>query len=419
MNKVISGQLFQSFVSTGKYYLVLFILWPFLAFLLALTNYSQKEARKVVYIFLIYYGLTFVIGNIGADAERYAFMLNANARLPFSDFFKIVGGIYTSDTSVDIIEPLISFVVSRFTTYHGVLFAVYAGLFGFFYLKSINLLHDRYLENPGWSSMIIMAFFVLILPFTAINGVRMWTAAWIFFYGAYHVVLYRDARFLIIALGASLMHFSFLSANILLLIYFFAGNRNFIYLPLAVSSFVLPQLIAPVIQSVSLNLGGGLQNRFEMYTNEYVVIESQKSIEQVTWFLKISNELVFYYLLLAIIVIQLKDGSLMKEKYERNLFSFLLLLLSFVNFGKNIPSFGERYRILFFLFATVYIFLYIMKHSPYKINLLIWVGLFPMALYAAVAFRQGFESISAWILTPLLGLPLVIPDLSVADLLFH
>jgi hypothetical protein len=420
MNKDISSQLFTLPASNSKHYLILFLLWPFLAFLLALKRYSQKESRRVVYIFLIYYGLTYFINTEQyMDSLGSAMRLKADAALPFSDFFKIVGGLYTSDTSVDIIQPLISFIVSRFTSHHSILFAVYAALFGFFYLKSINLLHDRYQEKPGLNAMIFMAFFVVILPITAITGFRMWTAAWIFFYGAYHVILYRDARFLILALGSSLVHFSFLSANVILIIYFFVGNRNFIYLPLAIVSFVVPQLFSPVFQSISLRLGGALQDRFEGYSNVDYIIGIKESYEHAAWFLTLSNDLVFYYFFLAIFVIQLRYGFLMKEKAERNLFSFFLLFLSFVNFGKGIPSFGGRFQIILLLFATLYVFLYFLKQAENKTNLLTWVGLFPMVLYAAVTFRVGSESISAWIFTPGLGLPLFAPVLSIADFLFH
>ena len=119
----------------------LFIIWPFLAFLTALFNYRQKEARNVVFLFLVYYGLTFANNNEFVDAYRYALHLESNAKLPFSEFFKIVGGLY-SDTSIDIVEPLISFIISRFTSYHGLYFAVCAAIFGFFYPG--NLTHCSY-----------------------------------------------------------------------------------------------------------------------------------------------------------------------------------------------------------------------------------------------------------------------------------
>ena len=75
-----------------KNYLILFLLWPFLACITAILNFGQKEARNIVYAFLVYYGLTFVVGNEGIDASRIAMALKMNAMLPFSDIFRIIGG---------------------------------------------------------------------------------------------------------------------------------------------------------------------------------------------------------------------------------------------------------------------------------------------------------------------------------------
>ena len=405
--------------SNERYSFILFLIWPFLAFILAIINYSRKESRQIVYLFLVYYGFTFVIQNDLVDSSRYALSLKINAQLPFSEFFRVVGGLYNSDTSVDIYEPFVSFLVSRFTNNHGVLFGVYTAVFAFFYLGSINLLHDRYRQNPGWNTITFLAFFVMVIPVTTINGVRMYTAAWIFFYSAYHVVMERNAKYLILALASSLVHFSFMSANIVLLVYYFAGNRNLIYLPITVASFILPGFIAPFLQSISRSMGGALQNRVEGYTSENYIYAQQESLAQSSWFLQISNNLIFYYLILSIIFIQIRYGSLMKENSEKNLFSFLLLFLSFVNFGMPIPSFGERFQALFFLFATMYIFLFFLKLPGNRIYLMTLIGLFPMLLYTLINFRLGSESISAWILAPGLGSPLFVPVLSVAEFLFN
>jgi hypothetical protein len=418
MNKDSTGQSILSNISNSKNYFILFIIWPFMAFLLAISNFSQKEAKKVVYMFLIYYGFTFVNNNENVDAFRYALNLESNALLPFSDFFRIVGGLNT-DTNVDIIEPFISFIVSRFTSNSSLYFAIWAAIFGFFYLKSINLLFIKKHEDPGWNSTIILIFFILILPITSISGVRMWTAAWMFFYGAYHVVLNREPRYLLITLASSFLHWSFFAANAILLIYYFAGNRNIIYLPITLASFIVPKLIAPLFQSISLSLGGAYQKRYEGYSSEEYLLIQQESSEQSTWFLKIGGDIVFYYLIFAIVVIQLWNGSKMKGKDERNLFSFLLLFLSFVNFGMSIPSLGSRFQILFFLFATLYLFIFSLKLPRERISLLTLIGLFPMFLYAAINFRLGSESISAWLLAPGFGVPFLAPVLSLSEMLFQ
>lgn len=409
----------QTLTSTSdtKNYLILFLLWPFLSFIVALANFSRKEARSVIYIFIVYYGLTFVNNNMAVDAYRYALGLKANALLPFSDFFKVVGGLY-SDTSVDIIEPLISFIVSRVTNYHGLYFGVWASIFGFFYLNSIGLLYERYKINQGWNTAILMVFFIMTIPVTMISGVRMWTAAWIFFYGAYRVVTERNPRFLIVTLSAAFVHWSFISANAILVIYYLVGNRNIIYLPLALSSFVIPQLAAPLFRSVALKLGGGLQQRYTNYSSEGYISAVQEGAAQSAWFMRISSDLVFYYLLIAIALIQLRHNNHMNGKTEKSLFSFLLLFLAFVNFGMPIPSFGERFMVLFFLFATAYLMLYFIKMPGEKLYFIIILGAFPMMLYSLINFRLGTESINAWIFSPGLGVPLFAPVLSLYEVLF-
>jgi len=417
MTKTTSTQVAPVFQTSGRYYMVLFLLWPFLAFITALINYNQKESRKVVYFFLIYYGLSFVIGELGMDAEGYAAGLKYAARIPTSEFFSIFGGLY-SESKLDVVEPFVTFIVSRFTTSHGVLFAVWAAIFGYFYLKSINLLHDDYQKNPGWNSQIFLIFFFMIIPITAVSGVRMTIAAWIFFYGAYHVILYRKAGYLLLALSASLMHWSFLTANAILLIYFFAGNRNFIYLPLVALSFIRPRLIAPLFQSLALMSGEGIQNRYEGYSSEGYIEGIEQAAEGASWFLNLSNNLAFYYVLVVLLLIQLINRKQMKDAADMNLFSFLLIFLAFVNFGMVIPTFGGRFQLVFMLFATLYIFRYSLKMSNRGLDLITWAGLFPMALYSAVVFRVGLESINVWIFSPVFGVPLLAPALSIAEFLF-
>lgn len=400
-------------------YLVLFLLWPFLSFVLALSNFTQKEAKKVVYFFLVYYGFTFVNENPAVDAYRYALSLKQNFELPFSEFFNIVGGLYSTDTSVDIIEPLISFIVSRFTSGHNLYFAVWAAIYGFFYLKSFDLLFEKYRMNHGWNALILMSFFLLVMPITSISGVRMWTAAWIFFYGAYNVVVLKNTKFFLLALVSSLVHWSFISANAILLVYYVVGNREIVYLPIAIISFIVPRFIEPYLQIISDRIGGGIQNRISGYTSEGYITVVQESIEQSAWFIRLSGDLIFYYLIIALILARIRFGPSIHGKEEKSLFCFTLLFLAFVNFGLSIPSFGERFRIIFVLLATMYLFVMYVKLPGKKVSLLILSGLFPMLLSVVLTFRIGSESINAWIFMPILGSPIFLPLLSLSEVLFH
>lgn len=420
MNRALAHKFQDTSLSFSRHYLILFLIWPFLALLLAIKNYNKREAKAVVFMYLVYYGLTFVVLKTGyVDAMGYIEELKANAKLPFSDFFRIVGGIYTENDSIDIYEPFVSFLVSRFTTDHRILFGVFAVFYSFIYLKSIDLLNNQYQEKPGINQLVFFIFFITILPITLINGVRMWTAAWVFFYSAYHVVINRDARFLIIALLSSLVHWSFISASLILVIYYLAGNRNIVYIPVALASFVVPHLIVPFLKSASVLLGGSFYSRYEGYSNEGYISGVRDHMENTVWFIQIGNDLVYYYFIFAIIYVQLKFQTLGQSISEKNLFSFLMLFLAFVNFGRPIPSFGIRFQLVFFLFATLYLFMFFLKKEDKHISFITWAGLFPMLLYAAVTFRVGSDSISAWLMTPGFGVPWIAPVVSLAELLFY
>lgn len=414
-----SEQLSRNADLDSRKYLLLFLLWPFLALILALIKYNQKGAKTVVYIFLIYFGLTFVLGSVYLDSHSIAAGLRATAELPFSDLFAILGGLFSGNSSIDIYQPLITFLVSRFTSDHRILFAVFASVFGLFYLKSINFLDNLYRKSPGPNALIHLIFFAFIIPITMINGVRMWTAAWVFFYGAIQVVLYRDKKFLLICFSSIFIHWSFLSANAILIIYFLLGNRNIIYIPLAMVSFYLPRLLVPLYGNLSMILGGSIRERYKGYTSEGYNIVYHELHEQANWYVYLGDKLVLYYLVIALIVISFVFRKVEKTDQDKNLFSFSILFLTFVNFAAPIPSFGNRFQILFFLFATVYVFMYFLKTQEKRIHLLSWLGLFPMLLYVVVGFRIGSEVINAWLFIPGFGLPLFVPGLSLAELLFY
>ena len=280
-------------------------------------------------------------------------------------------------------------------------------------------MHNKYIKSPNLDALIFLGFFSFLLPVMAISGFRMWTAMWIFLYGGYHVVLNRDIRYFILTFGAVFVHWSFISVNGILLIYFFVRNRDIIYIPLAILSFIIPYLIAPFLSVVSLRMGGVFEDRYTMYSNETYASGVQEQMQDAAWFMQIGSDLVLYFLLFAIVIIKFKYGDLMKGKAESNLFSFNLLLLTFVNVGKTLPSLGGRFQMLFFLFATMYVFLFFVKKPPAKtISYLTLVGLFPMLLNSLIVLRQGSDTLNAWIFAPGLGIPWIMEEINLTTVLF-
>ena len=403
----------------GTAYLILFIIWPFLAFLIALADYSRREARTVVYLFLVYFGLTFVSDNELMDSFRYVETFRFFSGLPFKDIFKAVGGYYSFDSSVDFVEPFMSFIMSRFTQSQHIYFAAFAGLFAFFYLRSFNLLYDQYKDSPNWNAWIFMVFTLVIIPITSLSVLRMWIAAWIFFYGTYQVLQTHKFKFVLVALSACLMHWSFLSLSLLLLAYYFAGNRNLIYTPLAIASFFFSRFLYPLLELVALYFQGGIGARVEGYTSESHTLIYQDWQSSNSWFLLLSQDLIWYFFIAAIVIIRVFKRDTVRGKLEENWYSFLLLVFTLVNLGRSIPDFGMRMQSIFILFASVYVFLYFKNLSEKKLRFLTYVGLVPLLFYTIVQFRIGADSMSAWFLAPGFGLPLLDPGLSLAEVFFN
>lgn len=398
-------------------YIVLFILWPFLAFILALINYSEKNAKIVVYCFIIYYGMSFDFSNAGMDSYRYAQSFMQASHQSFYNFFETIGGGY-GETEVDIVEPFLAFVVSRFTSSPAIYFAVWAGFMGFFYLKSINLLYERYQRNPNINALILLVYFVFTKAITDVAGIRMPTAMWMFFLAAYHIILYRDKRYFLLSFFACFVHWSFITVNAVLFIYFVLGNRNLLYLPLVIASFILPNLLEPLFSLLANTMGGAFLDRYQGYSSEGHIQDVMQMRQSVSWFITLMHEYTIYFFVFGIAMIQLFARRLMNKKYEQNLYSFILLFLAFVNFGKIIPSFGGRFQVLFFMFATLYLFLYFLKSKRKSLSYINIVGLFPMLVYILVTLRIGSETINAWIFNPLLGISLLLPGISLIELIF-
>lgn len=372
----------------------------------------------VIFFFLVYFGLTFVADNEVMDSYGYAETFLFYGTLPFKEFFKVLSGYYSRGASLDFIEPAVTFLVSRVSSSTHIFFAVFSTLFAFFYLRSFNLLYDEYTKSPNWNAWVFMVFSIVVIPITSLSGLRMWIAAWMFFLGAYQLLLTRKPRYLLLALSACLMHWSFLNLNALLIIWYLAGNRNVIYTPLAIASFFISHFMQPLLEWITGVAGSGIASRVQGYTGESHSETYQEWFESTAWFIRLNNDMIWYFFIAAIILIRVFKKSVMKGKFEENWYSFLLLLFTMVNFGRSLPDFGRRMQSIFILFATVYVFLYFRNLGEQKLKFITIAGVFPLLLFTFIEFRGAAESINAWLFAPGFGMPLLDSARSLAEVLF-
>ncbi len=398
-------------------FFLLFFLWPFAAFLIALSSHKSRDSWKAVYMFLILFGLTFVARSKGMDSFRVAENFVHISNLPFSDFWKIVGGLYATDTSVDIVLPFLNFILSRLTDDPAILFGVFAAIFGYFHMKSIVRLNDLEPGKLNINALIHLWFFIFLIPIFQINGFRFYTASWVFFYGVLNYLITGQKKFVWVSLVSIFFHYSFISASAVLMIYVFLGNRNILYIPILIASFIIPEVSNAFINKNISFFGFGIQDRAAGYLSEGYKKGLEASAEGAKWFIIWSTQLVNFYVYLAFVYARTIWRKYTKDPIMERLFSFSILFLSFANFSKVVPS-GNRFMIVFFLFATAYIYILFLKRRTNRLSWLTLAGLFPMLLFAALSFRQGFENMNLWLFAPM-PFPFTAEAITIAELFFN
>ena len=376
--------------------LLLFLLWPFAALIAALKNFRQPQARNIFWLFCVFFGFVFIyedpaLGKFGADSARYAAELIElhNAEEPLS-FGMLLKSFYNPNSQeVDIYQALVTWFVSVFTDDPRVLFAFFAGIFGFFYSRNLWMVFDRVKRPVTVLIFLFMIYLALINPIWNINGVRMWTAAQVFIYGVLIYLLQSDKKGLYWVAASVLFHFSFmLPAGIFFVWIFLPRNIN-IYLVLYFITAFFYEINLLEARNLLSFLPPLFQPRVEGYTNE-AYAEVLQAAKQVSAFhVKTAGLLTNWvmYGWILILFVKHREWKIFMPQ-TNNLFSLALLLGAFANIASGVPS-GARYQVLSgFLFVVIIIilishpkeFIYFPRLSLLTIPLLAYIVIFKIRM---------------------------------------
>lgn len=408
---------------------VAFFVWPFLTFAYSLANFGVKEYRKFVLLFFVYYGATFLISNPEVDASRYVSQFVGWSAKSWSDYVAAVTSLYiesaasnqTGDTLTDPFVLSINYFLSRFTSHQGALFAVFAGLLGFFYLKGISQLYDYKREDNNGVLIFYLLYFAFLVSIFSINGFRFWMACWIYFFGTYNYITCKDGNtrststiYFLIACSSIFVHFSYVLPLALLVIYAILGNRNYIYYPLLVTSFFFSISINDLLNFETLDAPESVREKSQRYLSEGYETVYSRNREGLKWFVRYPYS--YYFAGFALIFVRLRHRLASLDPSTNNLFSFLLLFYSFTNFVMH-ESQLIRFTAVFNLFALAFV---IRAYKDLKINGFRWLegfGIIAFVLHFFISLRIGSESINALLFSPGL-LAFFQSEISLYDLIF-
>lgn len=394
---------------------ILTLVFPFGGLVYTLSHWREKWAKNIFWLACIYFGAVLIYwpeGTIlgqGSDGGRYVLelmeMYGSNISLS-----QILGQYQIDQRTMDLYQPLMTYLISRFTDNGHVLFTAFAIVFGFFYSRNIWYILEKLPNRKLGNLFILVSLYFLICPITLINGVRMWTALHVFVYAMMPYLLEGEKSKLWWLLITPLIHFSYLYVVLFAVAYvllpYQLKSRNNILLYVAYAFFI----VTLFINSINLDATVGMltelspetyENRIEGYVSQEVADRKAQASALNNWYvLGSANILHWSYNLLMITLLPCLKRHFKNNRRLMNLFVFTLLLGGFANIMALIPS-GGRFQLLAQMFKVPLILLVAMSVSKNdNFSKVINVALILLLIPFVVEFRKLFDYFS---ITAILG----------------
>lgn len=348
---------------------ITFLIWPFLGVLLSFKNYKYYSSRNAIWLFIIFIGLTFK-WSYSDDTQRYVdelvFYRNQNWNL-FEFFNHIV--FDKNEGRIDFIQPLINFVITKFTSDPQILLASYGLVFGFFYSRNIWFLIDQVeykIKTEALAYLLLFCF--LVMPQYGINGVRYWTGVHMLMFGLINYLsLNNKIRGYVFVFGSIFMHDAHIVSIFLVLSYFLIGKNKksldlFFYLYL--TSFVLSNVSPEFVKLIISDLPIKLKDR-EGYLSEEYIESVADNANTLNWYILYQYTMMKVLVATSVIWLYYYRKSIITDNLIiRNYYSVGIIFITFTNYVGHLPSMG-RYSYLGFLSLAMALFL-IFQNTPFK-----------------------------------------------------
>jgi len=396
----------------------LYLIWPLLVLVESIRNYRESWAKNGIWLFVIFFAFTFV-PRAGMDSMGMAERLIEFNRADYS-LSQIIGMIYTEGSRyLDVIQLLITWLVSKFTSDYRILFAIFGIIFGFFYSRNIWSLITATEGRLRNIEVILLLLFALVIPMWYMNGVRFWTAAHIFIFGALQVLMYKRMRGYLIAALSVLMHFSFVFPVVLLGAYLVIGNRTRVYFAFFIVSLIISGLDPILVGDTLLNYAPDiLHNRIRGYTNLDQIEEARLQYAGANFYARWYLGAIKIGISILLIIVFISGKEHWQEKRVVNLYSFALFFTGVTNLTSTVGSMGRFSHVAYLVcVAGIYMFYYTI--SPTHVSRKLFYFSLPfLVFYTLVMFRLGMDNtgVHAFISNPLFA-PFLSNSTAIIDLI--
>lgn len=322
--------------------IILSIIYPLGGLIYSIRNMGKNGTRLCFILFCLYFGSVFIyhqqgtmLGD-GSDSERYAVWLKEayqNRDLNLLDYVQEY-----KESKIDIYAPILLYTVSRFTDNPKIFFAVVALIYGIFYSGFIWMIYRHADLNKSTVSVLFLLALILVSPIWKINGVRWWTALFMFCYGAAGFILEHKPLMLLWSVISVLVHYIFVYPLILFVIFVLLPKKK-----------LLPYFIIFLLINIFNNIDLSYFNRFiaalfpsnlSDLTTGYLTFEYKADRN---WFADSDKYAGIWLNVYLAAVFYFKAGhNIRKNPTLRKMFIFSLLLQTMCLFI-NIAPWGGRF----------------------------------------------------------------------------
>ena len=382
--------------------LILFLISPFIAFLYSLRNMKAKSSYVVFFLFCVFFGMAFTVPSgkseeFGLDGAVYRQIFEQSSIYNSDEYVLLLSDYAQFDEgSKDFYVISLSFLLSRLTDNYHVLFLVYAIVFAFFMLKSFRFLTEEKEFDASLLSFLLAAMFILSNSIFNINGVRFWTASWIFVYGVFQVFRNNNKRYFLLICLSPMVHVSFYFVAALSLIAYFTKKYDRFWITLFVVSFFISNFSVVVLEYISQYLPTILSRIVQSYIRESYILKREEQIG----FLKSVFDFLQWLYVNIIIFLFYKNRQIIKHLPKAyNLYLFLIIFMTLVNFTMPIPSVGGRF-IMLSLPIVAYIWLLVFKGRKYNVVLYLYPVVFLFSLYRLVGLYMRVTNLEFYLMNP-------------------
>ena len=403
----------------NSYPWIIFLLWPAAMLYASIRNYRTTWAKNGLWLFIIFFGYTF-IPQEGNDSTRYIELFLELNHSNY-DLSAITGMLYSETTQyVDVFGLMVAFIVSRFTDNPQILFAILGLIFGFFYTRNIWYILEKTEGKLNNYLLLLIVVFALVVPIWSINGVRYWTAAHIFCYGALPFLMDGRSRGSWISGLSIFVHFSFIFPVLLLFVYRIIGNRTTIFFIFFVISIFITEINIPFVRNILINYTPAVfHERITQYTRVEQIQELSVQRTTLNWYVVWYIRGIKIFLNLLLVAVFLLGQNIWKERTMMlRLFSFALLFVGVANIIGSVGAL-HRFTVVASLFSSAFLFIYFYYNTSESITKRLFLLLSPaLALFFIVSMRSGFENtgILAFITNPL-TVPFLTNEVALIDLI--